>query len=59
MIAFYEADDLHDAANDAAAAINARLDRRGLALAPDEFEALRDAIALVLQSACVVEVVEQ
>lgn len=56
MIAFYEADDLHDAANDAAAAINARLSRRGLALAPDDFEAVRDAVALALQSACVVEV---
>lgn len=58
MIAFYEADDLHDAANDAAAAINARLDRRGLALAPDDFEALRDAVALALQTAEVVEVAQ-
>lgn len=56
MKAFHHADDLHDAANEAAAAINARLDRRGLALAPDDFEALRDAVALALQPACVVEV---
>lgn len=50
------ADDLCDAADDAAAAINARITRRGLALTGDDFERLLDAVADVLQSAEVVEV---
>lgn len=53
---FGHCDDTWDAAVDGVRAINARLSRHGLQLAPASFEALRDTIAGALGLAEVVEV---
>lgn len=46
--AFYEADDLHDAAAAAVAALSDRLNRRGLEFTPESCRPLREVIAAAL-----------
>lgn len=53
---FPAADDLHDAATDAARVLNDRLSRRGLQLEPASYEALRQILTGALQMAEVEEV---